>query len=67
MIAQCMRKYRAKGRYQGKEAGKGQADMSNEVSAAKIVQEDFLEAAHRQSTRVPAAPPALEAQVERAH
>lgn len=67
MIAQHARKYGAKARYQGEEAGKGQADMNNEVSTAKIVQEGFLEAVSRQSTRVPTAPPALDAQVVRAH
>lgn len=44
MIAQRVRKYGAKARYQGEEAGKGQSDTSSEVSAAKIVREGFLEA-----------------------
>jgi len=66
VIAQRVRKYGAKARYQGEEAGKGQADTSNEVSAAKIVQEGFLEAASRQSTCALAASPALAAQVARA-
>lgn len=66
MIAQCARKYGAKARYQGEEAGKGQADTSNEVSAAKIVREGFPEAASRRSTHAPTAPPALDAQVARA-
>lgn len=65
MIAQRVRKYGAKVRYQGEEAGKGQADPSNEVSAAKIVWGSFLEAARWRSTRGPAAPPASQAQVAR--
>lgn len=67
MIAQRVRKYGAKGRYQGEEAGKGQGDTSNEVSAAKIVREGFLQAASRRRTRAPAAPPALDAQVAGAY
>lgn len=67
MIAQRVRKHGAKARYQGEEAGKGQADTSNEVSAAKIVREGFLEATSRQRTRAPPAPPALDAQVARAY
>lgn len=47
MIAQRTRKYGAKATYQGEEAGKGQADRSNEVSAAKIAWEGFLEAEPR--------------------
>lgn len=53
MFAQCARKYGAKARYQGEEAGKGQADRSNEVSAAKIVPGAFQEAASRRSSRAP--------------
>lgn len=64
MFAQCARKYGAKARYQGEEAGKGQADRSNEVSAAKIVRGGGSELVE---LTCPAAPPATDAQVARAY
>lgn len=57
MIAQHVRKYGGKASYQGEEAGKGQADRSHEVSTVKN------SVGSPQSTRAPAGPPALHAQV----
>jgi len=57
VMAQHMRKYGAKGSYQGEEAGEGQPAPSSEVSAAKIAQGSFLQAAIHEHTW-PCAPPA---------
>lgn len=64
MITQHVRKYGAKARYQGEEAGEGQVDRSHEVSMAKNSVGRLLEAECTEHT-APADPPALDEQVER--